>query len=147
MISFSFRPFTVVSLVAVMMLLGPGFPAAAQTKPPRDPVAIQRKVQRSAELQRQALQALGNPAQADRIIGSAYDNLKSGYDDMALNATVAKTPDPMLALSLKKAGQALGLVQGAQDAFRGGVENPADVARERLQQALRVTNSLLATGF
>ena len=135
-----------VLLVATLALSLPA-PVAAQSKPPRDPVEIQRKVQRSAELQRQALQALGNPAQADRIIGSAYASLKSAQDDMILNAANAKPADPLLGLNIKKAEQALGLVLGAQDAFKGGLENPADVARERLQQALRVTNTLLATGF
>jgi hypothetical protein len=134
-------------LISALTLVIWVHPIAAQSKSPRDPVEIQRKVQRSAELQRQALQALGNPAQADRIIGSAYASLKSAQDDMVVNASNAKAPDPLLGLNMKKAEQALGLVLGAQDAFRGGVENPAEVARERLQQALRVTNTLLATGF
>ena len=122
-------------------------PAATQSKPPRDPVEIQRKIQRSAELQRQALQALGDPARADRLITSAYASLKSAQDDMVINATTARLPDPLLNLNVKKADQALTLVQGAGDAFKGSAENPAELARERLQQALRVTNTLLATGF
>jgi hypothetical protein len=142
----AFNLLAVVGL-AVMLILNPAFPVAAQSKPPRDPADIQRKVQRSADLQRQALQALGNPAQADRLIGSAYDSLKRAHDDMVINASNMRPPDPLLGINLRKAEQALALVQGARDAFKSSLENPVDVARERLQQALRATNTLLATGF
>ena len=136
-----------VVLLAIALVLNLPCPVPAQSKPPRDPVEIQRKVQRSADLQRQALQALGEPAKAERLITSAYMNLKSAQDDMVVNLTTMKPPDPMLGLNMKKTDQALSLVLGASDAFKGGVENPADVARDRLQQSLRITNTLLATGF
>ena len=144
MISFFF----LVAGLAITTVLNLVDPAAAQaTRSSRDPVEIQRKVQRSAELQRQALQVLGNPGQADRLIANAYSNLKSAQDDMIVIASNAKTPDPLFNLNIKKADQALVLIQVAGDALKSTLENPTDVAREKLQQALRVTNTLLATGF
>ena len=138
----------VAALVALFTILVSGIPAAPQSsKPPRDPVAIQRKVQRSMELQRQALQGLADPPQAKKVVWNAFNQLKSAYDDMVMNASNARTPDPMLALNSRKAEQALGLVQQAGDALQARGENAVEVARDRLQQSLRITNSLLATGF
>ena len=137
-----------VALVALSTIIASVTPAAPQpSKPPRDPVAIQRKVQRSMELQRQALQGLSDPPQAEKVVWNAFNQLKSAYDDMVMNASNIKPPDPILALNSRKAEQALGLVQQAGDALQARGDNAVEVARDRLQQSLRVTNSLLATGF
>jgi hypothetical protein len=138
--------------IAIGVALGTIFasvvPAATQSsKPPRDPAGIQRKVQRSAELQRQALQGLNDAPQAEKVVWNAFNQLKSAYDDMVVNATNARTPDPMLGLNSRKAEQALSLVQQAGDALQARGDNAVEVARDRLQQSLRLTNTLLATGF
>jgi hypothetical protein len=139
---------TVLALAALLASLSS---AVAQSgKPPRDLAAIQRKVQRSADYQKQALEALPEPAKAARLVGNAYSNLKAAQDDMVINATTAKSVDPIQQLNGRKVDQALSFVQQAGDALgtRGSdPDNAVAVARDRLQQALRLTNSLLATGF
>jgi hypothetical protein len=139
---------TVLALAA--LLASVSAPFAQSGKPPRDPANIQRKVQRSADFQRQALEALSEPARAARLVGSAYTHLKAAQDDMIMNASNARSLDPVQELNGRKVGQALTLVQQAEDALnaRGGdLDSAVAVARDRLQQALRLTNALLATGF
>ena len=139
---------TVLALAA--MLASASSISAQSGKPPRDLAKIQRNVQRSADFQRQALEALSEPAKAARLVGSAYTQLKAAQDDMIINATTAKSVDPIQQLNGRKVDQALTLVQQAGDALidgRGGPDSGVALARDRLQQALRVTNSLLATGF
>jgi hypothetical protein len=142
-----------VTVLAVAAMLAPASSLLAQSgKPPRDPAAIQRKVQRSADLQRQALEALSEPAKAARHARGAYVELKSALDDMVMNSSNSKYPDPMLDLSSRKAERALALVQVAGDALNAHdrwSDPDAEVAgvRSRLQQSLQITNTLLATGF
>jgi hypothetical protein len=145
----------IILLMGVTAVLASACPAVAQsTRPPRDPTIIQRKVQRSADLQRQALENLSDPARAGKLARSAYTDLKSAQDDMIMNASNSKYPDPLLDLSTKKAQQALGLVQTAGDILttRNQWNDPAGAAalagvRSRLQQAVQITDTILATGF
>ncbi len=145
------KPRLLATVLALAALLASFSSAVAQSgKPPRDLDAIQRKVQRSAAYQKQALEALSEPAKAAQLVGSAYTHLKAAQDDMVINATTAKSVDPIQQLNGRKVDQALSLVQQAADALvaRGSdPDNAVAVARDRLQQALRLTNSLLATGF
>ncbi len=136
--------------ILVALLAFVSSPFAQSGKPPRDLAAIQRKVQRSADLQRQALGALSEPTKAVRLAESAYTQLKAAQDDMIINATTAKSLDPIQELNSRKVNQALSLVQEAWDALGARGVDPdtaVAVARDRLQHALRLTNSLLATGF
>ncbi len=139
------------TVLALATLLASLSSAVAQSgKPPRDLAAIQRKVQRSADYQKQALEALSEPAQAARLVGNAYTHRKAAQDDMVINATTARSVDPIQELNGRKVNQALTLVQQAGDALGArntDPDNAVAVARDRLQQALRLTNSLLATGF
>jgi hypothetical protein len=69
---------------------------------------------------------------------------------MIINSTTARSLDPIQELNGRKLNQALTLVQQAGDALNAGSGDPDSavaVARDRLQQALRLTNALLATGF
>lgn len=142
-----------VLVTAVMTLLAPASALLAQSiAPPRDPAKIQRKVQRSASLQRQALEALSEPAKAARMVANAYAELKSAHDDIVMNASNLKYPDPTLSISGRKVEQAMGLVQLAGDSLntRERWSDPdAAVAevRNRLEQSLRITNSVAAAGF
>ena len=139
------------TVLALAALLGSASLTVAQSgKPPRDLADIQKKVQRSADLQRQALGALSEPTKAARLAESAYTQLKAAQDDMIINASNAKSVDPIQELNGRKVGQALTLVQGAWDVLGARGVDPdtaVAVARDRLQQALRLTNGLLATGF
>ena len=149
------RTFGELVAVAVVsaVVLTPVCPSLAQTfKPGRDSAGIQRRTQKSAELQRQALQTLGSPAQAEQLVGEAYMQLKGVQDDLIGNASSLKAPDPIANLNIKKAGQALSVLQEAWDALkvRDKSDSPgraADLARDRLEQSLRLTNTLLATAF
>jgi len=145
-------PLVTATLAVAAVVVPAGFAAAQSARPPRDPANIQRKVQKSAELQRQALQTLSEPAKAAKLVGGAYTELKSAHDDIVMNVSNSRRLDPTLGLSSRKAEQALALVQVAGDTLNGHAQwSDPDGAvagvRDRLQQALRLTNSLLATGF
>ena len=142
---------TVILGIATVMLSASSV-VAQSGKPPRDPATIQRKVQRSADLQRQALEALSDPARAAKLVGSAYTELKSAHDDMVMNASNSKFPDPVLDLNSKKTWQALGLVQVAADTLNthdrwSDPDGAIAGVRSRLQQSLQLTNTVAATGF
>ena len=144
--------FVTVSLGVATVMVSASSAVAQSGKPPRDPAAIQRKVQRSADLQRQALETLSDPAKAARLAGSAYIELKSAHDDMIMNASNSKFPDPVLDFNSKRTGQALGLVQVAADTLntrdRWNDPNGAIAGvRSRLQQSLQLTNTVAAIGF
>ncbi len=140
----------VLAAVAVLITVSPA--ATQLSKPPRDPALIQRKLQRSAELQREALQALTDPKNAERIVKNAYGQLMSAKEDMVVNASNVQFPDPLFAGNKARVDQALALLLGAWDTLklRDQWSDPSSqVARVRnnLQQALRLTNTLLATSF
>jgi hypothetical protein len=134
-------------------------PALAQSGRPRYEAAeIQRKVQKSAELQRQALQALTDPRRAEGLVQSAWTELRAAQHEMILNASGAKFVDPLLDISNKKADAALVHLQLAGDALKsnrtstgarldqeeGGQAQPAylDGVRRHVEEALRLTSGL-----
>ncbi len=143
----------VVLVLALLAVLAGVPPAAAQSsRPPRNPVDIQRKIEKSAELQRQALQTLANPGQAEQLIWKAYAELKSAHNDMILNLSNMKFPDPLLGVNSEKTDQALRLLQQAGDTLKARDQSSApsgsvDVVRNHLEQALRLTGTVLATTF
>src|ERR1700738_3614757 len=78
-------------------------PALAQSGRPRyESAEIQRKVQKSAELQRQALQALTDPRRAEGLVQSAWTELRAAQHEMIMNASGAKFVDPLFEMSNKK---------------------------------------------
>jgi hypothetical protein len=134
-------------------------PALAQSGRPRyESAEIQRKVQKSAELQRQALQALTDPRRAEGLVQSAWTELRAAQHEMIMNASGAKFVDPLFEMSNKKAEAALFHLQVAGDALKsnrsitgarldqeeGGQAQPAylDGVRGHVEQALRLTNGL-----
>jgi hypothetical protein len=134
-------------------------PALAQSGRPRNEAAeIQRKVQKSAELQRQALQALTDPRRAEGLVQSAWTELRAAQHEMILNASGAKFVDPLFDMSNKKAEAALVHLQLAGDALKGnrtitgarldqeegGQAPPAylDGVRRHVEEALRLTNGV-----
>ncbi|MDO8475205.1 MAG: hypothetical protein Q7W02_03235 [Candidatus Rokubacteria bacterium] len=127
--------------------------AVAQvSKPPRDPVLIQRKLQQSAALQREALQTLKDPGQAERLVKNAWTELKSAKDDMVINASNMQFPDPLFNTNNGRAEQALALLLGCWDTLklRDKWTDPSkEIAgvRGRLQQSLGLTNTVAATTF
>ena len=159
-------------MVLVIGVLVPGLvavasPAAGQSRPPRDPAEIQKKIQKSVELQRQALQTLADPARAERLTTSAYAQLQAAYTDMVINSSNMKMPDPLAGINARKVEQALTQLLSASDALKNSQSQPAspapqgqdttdqpaetspksssnlEVARNSLQEALRLTNSVL----
>ncbi len=139
-------------ILALAVILASAAPAAAQGKQPRDPAMIQRKLQRSADLQRQALQALGDRERAEKLVGTAYNELKSANDDMILNKKNTKFPDPLFGPNIRRCDQALDLVLVAWDALRAkdkwtGDEGQVQGVRAKLEQAVRLTNTVAASTF
>jgi hypothetical protein len=144
-------------LVAMILVpaavLASASPAVTQpSKPPRDPAMIQRKLQRSAELQRQTLQALGDRERAEKLVASAWNELRSAIDDMTINKNNMKFPDPLFPANIKRVEQAFELVLVAWDALKArdkwtGDEGQVQGVRTKLEQALRLTNTAAATTF
>jgi len=150
------------SRLGVLVLWGAivaGSPALAQSgRPPYDPAEIQRKVQRSAELQRQALQTLTDPDRAEALVQGAWTELRAAQHGMIMNAGVVKYVDPLFDISNKKAEEALLHLQTAGDALkrshsitgaRVGQEESGplpppylDGVRRHLEQAVLLTNGL-----
>jgi hypothetical protein len=128
-------------------------PAATQlSKPPRDPAGISRKLERSAELQRQVLETLANPGQAERIAANAWTQLKSAHDDMYVNNKYAQFPDPLYAGSDQRLTQALASLQIALDTLRAHGQwtdsaHEVERVRSNVQKALRLTNIVAQTSF
>ena len=152
--------------VLVLGLVAIASSAIGQSRAPRDLAEIQRKIQRSAELQRQALQALADPPRAERLVNSAYAQMQSAYTDMVINSSNMKMPDPLSGINSRKAQQALTHLLSASDALKNSLSQPAaatpkdqesadqapdtsrassyvEGARSSLDQALRLTNSML----
>lgn len=125
--------------------------STAQSRPPRSPVDTQSKMQKSVDLQRQALQTLADPERAERLISGAYSELQAAHSDLIINAANMKFPDPLFDLNHRKLQQALALLQKARDAIntrnQSTPTSPIDTVRSSLEQALVLTNSVLATVF
>jgi len=122
-------------VLLVLGLVAIASSAIGQSRAPRDPAEIQRKVQRSAELQRQALQALADPPRAERLVNSAYAQLQSAYTDMVINSSNMKMPDPLSAIHSKKAQQALTHLLSASDALKNSLSQPAAAAPQGQESA------------
>ena len=122
---------------------------------PYDQAEIQRKVQRSAELQRQALQNLTDMARAEGLVKNAWTELRAAQHEMILNASRAKFVDPLFEMNNRRAEQALGHLQKASDFLatqKGALPRAEqeeartgpslDGVRQHLEQAVRLTNGL-----
>ena len=149
------------SLVAAVLLgaLVAAPPALPQSgRPPYDQAEIQRKVQKSVGLQREALQALSDPKRAEGLLRSAWTELRAAQHEMIINASVAKFADPLFEISNRKAEEALVHLQTAADALQshraitgarvdqeeaGSVQAPyvAGVRRD-IEQAVHLTSGL-----
>ena len=145
--------------LALLLTLLASASAVAQARRPQYDVAdLQRKVQRSAELQRQALQSLTDPRKAESLVRGAWTELRAAQHEMILNASRAKFVDPLFELNNRRADQALGHLQQATDALerQKGVTNvraeqeeggaaagsSVDGVRQHLERAVRLTNGL-----
>ena len=141
----------IATIVIVFGVLMAGSSAAAQSSQPRPTSSdIQAQVQKSAELQRQALRILTDPERAERLIGNAYANLQSAMSAMVINASGQKSPDPLLKLNESRMRDALTQLQHASDTLRvvvrqrqeGTPPEYVDVVRNHIEQALRLTNGV-----
>ena len=146
--------------VLTLMLLLMAAPASTSAQPRRNSLDIQAQIQKSADLQRQALQALAEPERAERLIGNAYAELQAAMSTMVINASGQKSPDPLLKLNEQRMRQALSHLQQASDMLKANRSlatasqrqegtPPAEsgaylgVVRNNVEQALRITSSVL----
>jgi hypothetical protein len=150
---------SVVPALILTAVLAVWSPAAGQSSQPSSTSAdIQARIQKSAELQRQALQGLADPARAVRQIDQAYAELRAGLSAMVITASGMKFPDPLLDVNKKNGEQALALLQAARDVLKAPAPSPApdgetpapagsrprlDAVRADLERALRLTNSVI----
>ena len=122
-----------------------------------DAADVQRKVQKSLSLQKQALQSLSDSNQAVTLVRSAWTELRAAQHEMIMNASGAKYVDPLFEMSNRRAEEALGHLQAAGDALAtnrsagvrvndedGGQAANAylDGVRRHIEQAVRLTNSI-----
>jgi hypothetical protein len=134
-------------------------PALSQSgRPPYDQAEIQRKIQKSVGLQRQALQALSDAKRAEGLLRSALTELRAAQHEMIINASVAKFVDPLFEITNRKAQEALVHRQAAADARQsnrpitgarldqeGSGAPPAsylDGVRQHIEQAVHLTSGL-----
>ena len=123
-------------------------PALAQSRrPPYDAAEIQRQIQKSIQLQRQALQSLTDPGQAERLVRGAWTELRAALNGMTINASEAKFAQNALSL-LQIAADSLKSNQSATavrpDQAGGGQPQASylDGVRRDLEQAVRLTNGI-----
>lgn len=123
---------------------------------PYDQADIQQKVQKSANLQRQALQSLTDLPRAESLVRGAWTELRAAQHEMILNASRAKFADPLFELNNRRAEQALGHLQQASDSLATQKSVPTvrvdqeersagpslDGVRQHIEQAVRLTNGL-----
>jgi ubiquinone biosynthesis protein COQ9 len=147
--------------MVVVVVLTSMLNASAQS--PRSSTEIQAKVQKSAELQQQALRSLPDMGQAEALIDKAYAELQSAMSTMVIAASGMKTADPLLGLNEQKMRRALSHLQQATDTIKvnrragtaqsgtteGGEASPGGappylgVVRNNVEQALRLTNGVM----
>jgi hypothetical protein len=144
--------------LGVLVLLGAlAVSSSAVAQAPRyDQAGIQLKVQKSVDLQRQALQSLTDPPRAERLVRGAWTELQAAQHEMVINSTRAKFVDPLVELNNRRAEQALGHLQKAFDFLATQKNAPAagteqqeksasgslDGVRQHIEQAMRLTNGL-----
>lgn len=108
----------VLPTVLTIVLLLVAAPASVNAQQ-RTSIDIQAKAQKSAALQRQALQILTDPERAERLIRSAFTELQSAMSAMVINASSQKFPDPLLNVTERRMRQALTHLQDASDRLKG----------------------------
>jgi hypothetical protein len=143
---------TCLALALLLSAFAAETPAYAQSRrPPYDAAEIQRQIQKSVQLQRQALQSLTDPGQAERLVRNAWTELPAALNGMTINASEAKFVDPLFDINNKKAQSALSLLQIDQSApaarpdQEGGAQTQAsylDGVRRNLEEAVRLTNGI-----
>jgi len=148
------------ALTMVAVLIAMSSAAAQSPSLPGTPVDIQARIQKSAELQRQALQSLADLGQAERLTDNAYAELRAALSTMIIKASGAKFQDPLFDIQKRRGEQALTLLQVARDALHanrqdqrpkgqaedgqpGGSGSYLEKARSNLEQALRLTSTLI----
>jgi len=128
-----------------------------------DPSDVRKRIERSGDLQRQALRTLGDPVRAEELVRKAYDELQAAQNALVIYASGQKFRDPLLDINTRKSQEALSLLQRAADALRtnqGSSPGQADQeeanppqtpagsmvhpdVRTNLEQALRLTSTLM----
>jgi hypothetical protein len=135
------------SCLGVLLLLGAlaVTSSALAQSPQYDPAGIRLKVQKSADLQRQALESLTDMPRAERLVRGAWTELRAAQHEMIMNSTKAKFVDPLFELNNRRAEQALGHLQRAGDFLETQKNTPnvsLDGVRQQIEQAVRLTNGL-----
>jgi hypothetical protein len=148
---------SVLTTVAVFIVMSSA--AAQSPQSQRTSVHVQAQIQKSAELQRQALQNLTDLERAENLINSAYAELQAALSTMIIKASGAKFPDPLFDMQKRRGEQALALLQVARDVLHtnrqdqrpkgqgqdgrpGGSRAYLERVRSNVEQALRITSTL-----
>jgi len=134
------------ALALATALAGASSALAQSSRQTYDPVDIQRRLETSGNLQRQALQSLGDPTRAEQLLQKAYGELQAVQSALIIHASGQKFQDPLLDLNTRKSRQALSLLQRAADTLKtkpAGGRPYLDVVRDDLEQALRLTSTVM----
>ena len=94
------------ALTTVAVFIAMSSAAAQSPQPQRTSVHAQAQIQKSGELQRQALQNLTDLERAEDLINNAYAELQAALSTMIIKASGAKFPDPLFDMQKKGAGLA-----------------------------------------
>jgi len=155
-------PGRLLALALATALAGASSALAQSSRQPYAPSDIQGRIERSGDLQRQALRSLGDPTRAEQLVRKAYDELQTAQSALIINASGQKFPDPLLEINSRKLQDALSLLQRASDALRTNQgarpdrrdqegeappETPAgpdlDAVRSNIEQALRLASTVI----
>jgi len=158
-------PRRLLTVALVVALTGASSAIAQSPRPTYDPADIQKRIERSSDLQRQALRSLGDLTSAEQLVRRAYDELQAAQSALIINATGQKFQDPLLDINTRKAQEAMNLLQRASDTIRinqgaarpglGGQANQdssettvgtpgyVDTVRTSIEHALRLTITLI----
>ena len=129
-----------------------GLWASVAQAQPRSPALIRQQIEASLNRQIQAVSALEEPERAGRLTWEAYVQMGAAHGNMTINASSAKYPDPLSPLANQRMEQARAQILSAHDALKSrstwsASSNPIDVARNHLNEAIRLTRIILATTF
>lgn len=147
------------ALTTVAVFIAMSSAAAQSPQSQRTSVHVQAQIQKSAELQRQALQNLTDLKRAEDLVNNAYAELQAALSTMIIKASGAKFPDPLFDMQKRRGEQALALLQVARDVLHtnrqdqrpkdqgqdgqpGGSRSNLERVRSNLEQALRLTSTL-----
>lgn len=135
----------------LMSLAWPAGARAQRAASEFTPTAIRQRLEASVQLQRQALESLGDSGKAQLLIWQAYEQLKAGHE-LTVNAkNHVKYPDKTYDIIGPKLNEAREILLSARSALARpwGVSQgaPAQFAADRIRASIRIIEIVMVTAL